>query len=165
MKRLIILFAAVLLASIGWSQTMTINLKDGTTIKIDMKTVKTIEFTDDESGNNPDDSSPSWLLGTWMVDYNTGYGYEEDRDDEYMRFKSDGTFVNVIDDEDGVYIQHGTWKLTDNAIILRIIDGDLAGSSFTYTVLEKTSDKLTISLLGITVYLIRSSDSAIDKYL
>ena len=89
---------------------------------------------------------------------------DEDRV-EYLQFKADGSFVNVQDDEDGINIQHGTWKLTDNEIILRIQDGKLAGSTFTYTVSEIGTDKLTVSMWGVTAYLIRVPDSEIEKYL
>jgi len=82
-----------------------------------------------------------------------------------LQFKADGSFVNVQDDEDGINIQHGTWKLTDNEIILRIQDGKLAGSTFTYTVSEIGTDKLTVSMWGVTAYLIRVPDSEIEKYL
>lgn len=166
MRRLLLLLTAVLLASIGWSQTMVVTLNDGTTVKYDMGLVKSIEFIDKDSGNGQEANFS--IVGTWKTVFTEGWGYQGDLnegDTEYIQLKADGSFVDVHDDEDGIYIQHGTWTLTDNEIILRIKDGDLAGSSFTYTILEKETNKLTVSLFGFTGYLIRVSDSEIEKYL
>ena len=166
MRRVILLFAAVLLVSIGWSQTMVDTLNDGTTVKYDMGIVKSIEFTDEDSGNGQEASFS--IIGTWKTVFAEGWGHSTYSDEdgvEYMQFKADGSFVDVHDDEDGIYIQHGTWSLTDNELILKFKDGDLAGSSFTYTILEKETNKLTVSLFGFTGYVIRVSDSEIEKYL
>ena len=166
MRRVILLFAAVLLASIGWSQTMVVTLNDGTTVKYDMGIVKSIEFTDEDSGNS--EEAIFSIVGTWKTVFAEGWGHSTYSDEdgvEYMQFKADGSFVNVQDDEDGINIQHGTWTMTDNELILRFKDGKLAGSSFTYTILEKETNKLTVSLFGFTGYLIRVSDSEIEKYL
>ena len=166
MKRVILLFAAVLLASIGWSQTMVVTLNDGTTVKYDMGIVKSIEFTSEDSGNGQESSS--WIIGTWKTVFAEGWGhsaYSDEDNVEYLQLKANGSFVNVKKDEDSIKIQHGTWTLRDNELILRFKDGKLAGSSFVYTILEKETNKLTVSLFGATGYAIRVSDSEIEKYL
>jgi hypothetical protein len=53
MKRVILLFAAVLLASIGWSQTVTLKFKNGTKQQYNMSEIESIEFS--EGGNTSED--------------------------------------------------------------------------------------------------------------
>ena len=52
MKRSIILFAAALLVMVGWSQTMTINYKDGSVVNQNVSNITSFEITDDNQGNN-----------------------------------------------------------------------------------------------------------------
>ena len=110
----------------------------------------------------------SFLIGTWQSVDAEGYGYEfEDNEDEleFYQFKADGTYIGIIDDEDGIDISRGTWKLTDNELVLRIKDGELAGSSFSYTILERKADRMVVSMWGITATLRKVSDSKIEKYI
>ena len=55
MKRVILLFAAVLLATVGWSQTVTLKFKNGTTQQFNMSDLVSIDFTqgDNNNGNDP----------------------------------------------------------------------------------------------------------------
>lgn len=81
MRRVILLLAGVLLASVGWSQTMTITLNDGSTVKYDMNNVKSIDFTNDNSGSGQE-TKPS-LVGTWDAITNRFYnddGWEKIED-------------------------------------------------------------------------------------
>ena len=118
---------------------------------------------DDEVSNNS-----SFLIGTWQALDAEGYGQVfEATDDEldYFQFKADGTYIEISDDEDGIVITRGTWKLTDNELILRIKDGDFAGSSFSYTILERKADRMVVSIWGMTGTLKKVPDSTIAKYL
>ena len=63
MKRVILLFAAVLLATVGWSQTVTLKFKNGTTQQYNMSELESVNFTDDNSGGNQE-TTPS-IVGTW----------------------------------------------------------------------------------------------------
>ena len=54
MRKVILLIAAIMLASVVRSQTMTINFNNGTNVKYNMSDIKSIEF--DEEGNNNDNS-------------------------------------------------------------------------------------------------------------
>jgi len=55
MKRVIIIFAAVLLASVGWSQTMNIHYKNGQTVQYNMNNIDYVEYTE----NNPNNAQVS----------------------------------------------------------------------------------------------------------
>jgi len=163
MKRVILLFAAVLLASIGWSQTMVVTLNDGTTVKYDMGIVKSIEFTDEDSGSGQE-TSTSWLVGTWRKDNHTGNGQNKDRK-EFTQFKSNGTYINVKDWEDGIYINYGIWTLTDSEIILTPKDSPIADFPLHYQIIEKGENILVLSFWETTINLVKVSDSEIEKYL
>ena len=56
MRRIILFFAAVLLASIGWSQTLNIHYKNGQTVQYNMQNIESLEFTE-ESPNSTQVSS------------------------------------------------------------------------------------------------------------
>ncbi len=60
MKRVILLFAAVLLASIGWSQTVTLKFKNGTTQQYSMSELESIDFIDGNNENS-DDSNNGYI--------------------------------------------------------------------------------------------------------
>ena len=53
MKRFFLLFAAILLASFGWSQTVTLKFKNGTKQQYNMSEIESIEFS--EGGNTSED--------------------------------------------------------------------------------------------------------------
>ncbi len=57
MKRVILLFAAVLLASIGWSQTVTLKFKNGTKQQYNMSEIESIEFSEGDNTSEDDDIS------------------------------------------------------------------------------------------------------------
>jgi len=85
MRRVVLLIAAVLLASVGWSQTMTVSFNDGSTVKYDMNKVKSIDFTSDsyDNGNNNNNegnkSLAELLVGTWVaVQEDIDYGFWEE---------------------------------------------------------------------------------------
>lgn len=51
MRRIILLFAAVLLGSIGWSQTLNIHYKNGQSVQFDAENIDYIEFTEKAENN------------------------------------------------------------------------------------------------------------------
>ena len=167
MKRVILLFAAVLLESIGWSQTMVVTLNDGTTTKYDMNKVKSIEFTDEDSGNGQE-TTPS-IIGTWKVvghDSNNeklveNGGVIRAEDWGYLQFKADGHLIS-IKKETSPKVTKGTWQLVDGTIICQ----PEVGITNNILIISLESDKLTIKyLFDIIFYLIRVPDSEIEKYL
>jgi hypothetical protein len=161
MKRVILLFAAVLLASIGWSQTMVITLNDGTTVKYDMGIVKSIEFTDEESGSNQE-TTPS-IVGTWKL-INADAIIQDINKLLIYRFRDDGTFTRIIGkDENSSYkIENGSWKKNNTYLTIQRDNGGAA----TCTIVEFETNKLTLlDALGDLLYFERVSDSEIEKYL
>ena len=157
----------MLLTSIGWSQTMVITLNDGTTVKYDMGIVKSIEFTDEDSGNGQE-AVPS-IVGTWKITghYTDNEHYVENGgifrfvDWGYLQFKADGHFIS-IKTESSPQVTKGTWQQVDNTLILQ----PEVGITNNILIIDLESDKLTIKyLLEVIVYLIRVPDSEIEKYL
>ena len=49
MRRFILLFAACLFTSFVWSQSVTIQFKNGNTVKYDMSEIQSISFDEEES--------------------------------------------------------------------------------------------------------------------
>ena len=128
MRKVVLLLAAVLLASVGWSQTMTITFNDGSTVKYDMNKVKSIDFTNDGSNNNENGGfDASLLVGTWDVV-------------ESVDYYDDGT----VDREEG----YGNyWVLTSNTLVIHD-ENDI----FNGTVINYTFDGTTITAFNIGVY-------------
>ena len=169
MKRVILLFAAVLVASIGWSQTMTVTLEDGSTVKYDMNKVKSIDFTDDDSGNNQE-STPS-IVGTWKLMSCSGEGLVENGGNwvvsflfNYLQLKADGHFILVKakNASSPIEISKGSWRRIENTLAIQ----PEPGVSQNYVIIEFESNKLSL-LDGFKVigHYERVSDSEIEKYL
>ena len=126
-------------------------------------------FTACSSDSDEDEGSVSYssLVGTWQTVYTEGWGVSVGVEDglEYIQFKQDGSFIRVLDDEDGIDIENGLWKIQDGDLVLRITDGEIAGSSFAYKILDWGKEKITVSVLGFTAYLQKVPDSVMKKYL
>lgn len=54
MKSFFLLFAAILLASIGWSQTVTLKFKNGTKQQYNMSEIESIEFSEGDNTSEDD---------------------------------------------------------------------------------------------------------------
>ena len=100
MKRVILLFAAVLLASIGWSQTVTLKFKDGSTRQYNMSEIESIDFTDGNGNNSGNDDAEveiteANIVGVWeLVSYDLEITESGDADikvGEKWYILSDGT--------------------------------------------------------------------------
>ena len=73
MKRVILLFAAVLLATVGWSQTVTLKFKNGTTQQYNMSELESVNFTDDDNNSGNKGFDASLLVGTWDIVEDVNY--------------------------------------------------------------------------------------------
>lgn len=112
MRRIILFFAAVLLASIGWSQTVTLKFKNGTTQQYNMSELESVNFTDDNSGGNQE-TTPS-IVGTWDAVSSRYY---------------DDNGENVIEEEDTGY-----WVFTETTVTDHFGEDDLYdGQTLNYT--------------------------------
>lgn len=128
MKRSIILLVLVLTTAIGWSQTVTLKFKNGTTQQYSMGELESIDFTNDGSNNNENGGfDASLLVGTWDVV-------------ESVDYYDDGT----VDREEG----YGNyWVLTSNTLVIHD-ENDI----FNGTVINYTFDGTTITAFNIGVY-------------
>lgn len=164
MRRVILLFAAVLFASIGWSQTMVVTLNDGTTTKYDMNKVKSIEFTDEDSGNGQE-TAPS-IVGTWQAVYGEGWGKESNLDGSLgvLQINADGTYLLFSDNGEEIKVEHGKWTMVDNHFYRHITEGKYKGTVWDYSILKLTSETLQMNTLGVTGTYKRVSNSILDKY-
>ena len=124
-------------------------------------------------GDDDDDepsSSISDFVGTWSVQRVEGWGYVvDDSYFEYIQLKSDGSYINVQKDEDevkGYMVYHGKWNVSGNKLNLKIsTPSEWSGTTFSYDIIKKEKDKITMSMWEITSYLIKVSDDTIEKYL
>ena len=116
MRRIVLVFAAVLLASVGWSQTMTTNLIDGKTVKIDMNKVQSVEFSDDgDNGYNTNDDNPSnKLVGVWkLVEENN----HKLNDAHYYHIKETGVFKVIYFSNSLLRSDSSRWEYKDNKFV------------------------------------------------
>ena len=188
MKKVILLFAAVLLATVGWSQTMTITLEDGSTVKYNMNKVKSIDFTSESydngnSYNNEGNKSVEELVvGTWMpvkesIDYgwlgklieelkeNPCIKWQEVKCESITQFRSDGTAFKAQYREGELTIVKYKWYLiNDTEIHVIITEGDYAGLSSNSLIQSIDDEKMTISSLGMTGTMIRVPDANFDAF-
>ncbi len=99
MKRVVLLlFAAVLFATVGWSQTVTLKFKNGTTQQYNMSELESVDFTDE----NTHQGSTLSLVGTWDAVSSRFYdnkGWEETEDETGYWVFTD-TKVTAYDEED-----------------------------------------------------------------
>lgn len=74
MRRVILLFAEVLLTSIGWSQTMNIHYKSGQTVEYNMDNIDYVEFVEKKQNNTQVSSEWAVDLGLSVkwASYNVG---------------------------------------------------------------------------------------------
>lgn len=100
MKRRLLLLVFVLSTVVGWSQTVTLKFKNGTTQQYNMSELESVDFTDDNSGNNQE-ATPS-IIGTWDAVSSRFYddnGWEEvEEETGYWVFAA--TTVTIYDEED-----------------------------------------------------------------
>ena len=160
MKRLITLLTVFVFAITCWSQTMTINFKDGNKVQYKMGDVESVEFT------NENTSPSSFLVGTWKTTFVEGWGQEVNvNDPDYLQLQSNGNYVHVEWENNSPYISYGKWSYSNDKLTLKETEGDLKGSTFVYDIVKVETDKITVTLMGATATLIRVSDSVIEKYL
>lgn len=118
-----------------------------------------------EEGGNVEIESD--LVGTWSMVEAEGWG-DTSYSPEYVRFYSDGTYVDVQigDDFDGgTYVCRGDWRVSGNQLIMHETEGYLQGATYRYTIISQVEDKIVLNMIGVTSYLERVPDSTIDKYL
>ena len=144
-----------------------------------MNNVKSIEFTDEDSGNGSGNNqeTTSSLIGTWKKIESGIDGASESVESifgikakRYFQFRADGSYIYFAVKEDDTVInrERGTWYLNNHNLITKIEEADeerYIGVTYTYAILYFESDMITLSYWGLTVNLEKVSDSEIEKYL
>ena len=138
MKRFLCLLAILQFCIIGWSQTMTIDFKDGSTQKINMNDIRAITFTQDE------EQTEVSIVGVWeCTSYVCETEFPELIGDDGMQkgsvvnFKSDGTYSTS-------YGEEGKWSLKWDTLTLT--KSSSVSVPFNYKVTTLTSSSLEISI-------------------
>lgn len=124
------------------------------------------------SCGDDDYEGESDFVGTWSTQRVEGWGYSvvmDDSDFEYMQLKSDGSYIDVKADEyedEGYNVSYGKWSVSNNKLNLKVsTPSEMKGTLLSYEIINKGKNKMTLSMLGITSYLVKVSDSVIEKYL
>lgn len=69
------------------------------------------------------------------------------------------------EDDNAYEVTNGTWSVSDNKLTMTATTDIIPGIPVTFEIKKVEGDKITLSFLGTTVYLVRVSDSVIEKYL
>ena len=119
------------------------------------------------SSSDDDDIGYSPLVGTWQGVAGEGWGFYSDEAVELvlLHFKNDGTYIDVIENEYGIEIGKGTWRIQGHDLIRTIEDEGYEDLTWPYEIKELTSDRLVLSTLGFTGYYKKVSDSVILNYI
>ena len=125
-------------------------------------------FTFVSCGNDGDDEPNSAFVGTWLTEGVDGSLAPFTDGINYSQLRSDGTYVQVVVDEedDNDYeVVYGTWTVSGSEMTCTATTGIITGIPVTYEIKKVEKDKITVSVLGTALYLVRVSDSVIEKYL
>jgi len=138
MKRILCLLAILQFCITGWSQTMIIDFKDGSTQKISMNDIRAITFTQD------DEQTEVSIVGVWEctsficeTEFPELIGDEGMQEGSVVNFKSDGTLSTD-------YGEEGRWSLKGDTLTL--IKNSSVSVPFNYKVTTITSTFLEISI-------------------
>ena len=117
----------------------------------------TLTFTLTSCGDDDEPSSAGNIVGTWK---SIGGMNEEFDITQYIQFNTNGSYIEVNIDEDGVETLHGKWK--QNGEKVTVSGSDVI--SMTATIVKITSSELVLNTLWEQKYK-KVSDSEIEKYL
>ena len=179
MKRSIISFAAAMIVMVGWSQTMTINYKDGSVVNQNVSNITSFEITDDNQGNNEnqggDDNQGEnqelsrQIVGTWKEtkEERRGIYSEVTLGLSYIQFNSDGTWfsVKIYEEYDYKSISKGRWHVLGENLIVNTKEGKITFYPTKWTIQSIGSNELTLSFDKATAYLTKVNDSEIERHL
>lgn len=179
MKRSIILIAAALFVMVGWSQTMTINFKDGSVVNQNVSNISSFEITDDNQSDNGDNQGDNdtqgenqeirkFIVGTWIETKETSYPSDDvTLGVNYIQFNSDGTWfsVTINDNKGATYISKGKWYVYEDSIIVNTKEGRWTFYPIKWAVKSINSNQLILNYEKITAYLTKVQDNEIERYL
>lgn len=109
-------------------------------------------------------SSP--LVGTWKTTRIEGWGESANNvGTEYLQLMADGNYIHVEEKDGESSVTRGTWTSSEKKFTLHKKDGELAGSSFNYQIIELTANRMKTSMWGVTAYMEKVEDSVIRQYI
>lgn len=106
------------------------------------------------------------LIGTWKTTHVQGWGKSDNVvETDYLQLNADGSYIQVEKEDSVTYISKGTWTVSKNKFTLHKKDGELAGSSFDYEILELQSNKMKVSMWRVIMYMEKVQDSVIKQFI
>ena len=166
MKRRILFLAFVLSTLVGWSQTVTLKFKNGTTQQYNMSELESIDFAD--GALSSDETMASLIVGVWKAVSVEGWGFQGDENDigeEYCIFEADGKFIKINDYGNGrVKIKECMWSIKNRNLVIQFLHGVLAGNTVEYNIGNLTYDTLSYGILGVMGTAVRVSYDTVLKY-
>ena len=116
MKRRLLFLAFVLSTVVGWSQTVTLKFKNGTTQQYNMSELESIDFKDGDNNNSGNDDAEveiteANLVGVWELlsyDVNSSYNYTMNMQiGDKLTFLPDGVCYYSFTDEECKWLLNG----------------------------------------------------------
>ena len=153
MKRRLLFLAFVLSTVVGWSQTVMLKFKNGTTQQYNMSELESIDFKDGDNNNSGNDDAEVeitkanlvgvWELASYDIQYTQGYGLEVTplfQQGDKLSILSDGTcFYHRKND---IYM----WYTNGKQITISTADPKDATLPGVFWILKLTSEELLLYL-------------------
>jgi hypothetical protein len=118
----------------------------------------------DANGNTLMANSP--LIGTWKTTHVQGWGKTDNVvETDYLQLNADGSYIHVEKEDSVTYVSKGTWTVSKDKFTLHQKDGEVAGSSFDYEILELQSNKMKVSMWRVTMYMEKVQDNVIKQFI
>lgn len=106
------------------------------------------------------------LVGTWKTTRVQGWGKTDNVvETDYLQLNADGSYIHVEKEDSVTYVSKGTWTVSKDKFTLHQKDGEVAGSSFDYEILELQSNKMKVSMWRVTMYMEKVQDSVIKQFI
>ena len=106
------------------------------------------------------------LVGTWKTTRIEGWGEPANHAGiEYLQLMADGSYIQVEEENGEPHVTRGTWTSSDKKFTLHKKDGELAGSSFDYEIIELNINMMKVSMWRVIAYMEKVQDSVIRQYI
>ena len=106
------------------------------------------------------------LIGTWKTTRTEGWGESANHTGiEYLQLMADGSYIHVEEENGEPNVTRGTWTFTEKKFTLHKKDGELAGSSFDYEIIELNTNNMKVSMWHVIAYMEKVQDSVIKQYI
>lgn len=141
MKRNLLVIVAMLFVSMGWSQTVTINLKNGDAVEYNLGDIESLVFN--EANGNSEETS---IVGVWeCISYENVEGLFENpimKVGDLLYINADNTY-SLMEKESNNEIDKGTWSLKDNDFIVESDSSKYMTGTFTVLQLDASTFSFT----------------------